>query len=328
MRPAALASMAVALVACAAGGGTPSATSLSLSASAESSSALPSAAATPPAGLAHGWLMFSRFDERHHTFESTHLIRPDGTGEVELKLPGPEGGGRWSHDGQHIAVMTRRDGGRIGTAIIQPDGTLERVLDLPGGTLNLVCTVWAPDDERLACEGFGEGPSQNGVYTVSASNGGDVLRLTTAPEGMNDIPGDYSPDGQQIIYKRTTEEAAGPLLLVDAGGGNNEPRELPGSFEDPGRLSPDGETILTSLSGRILFLDLDGEELSTIEETGQAYLFGPVWSPDGEWIAYSRAAGGPFADVFISRPDGSERWRVTNTPRNEIGLDWGPQQGG
>jgi Tol biopolymer transport system component len=67
--------------------------------------------------------------------------------------------------------------------------------------------------------------------------------------------------------------------------------------------------------------------LSSIEESG-GYLFGAVWSPDGEWIAYSRTAPGTFrADVFISRTDGSDLWQVTNTPANEITVEWGSGSG-
>ncbi|MGH2358590.1 MAG: TolB family protein [Candidatus Limnocylindria bacterium] len=190
--------------------------------------------------------MFSRFDESTHTFLGTHLIRPDGTGEIELTLPGPEGGGRWSRDGSRIAVMTILADERVGTAILTPDGTVERVLDIPDPTLNLVCTVWSPDDERLACEGFNDAdPAQNGVYTIRASDGGDLKRLSTAPEGMVDLPGDYSPDGRQFIFKRSAGEADGPLVLVDAGGGEPPPLSEQ-TYEDAGRFSPAGDSVLTS----------------------------------------------------------------------------------
>jgi Tol biopolymer transport system component len=293
---------------------------------AESSVASATTEASPPPALP-GWLMFSRFDESTHTFLSTHLSRPDGTQETELVLPGPEGGGRWSHDGSQIAVMTILEDERVGTAIIQRDGTVDRVLEIPVDALNLVCTVWSPDDSRLACEGFADDdPSLGGVYTVSAGDGHDLQRLTTAPGDMNDIPGDYSPDGTQVIFKRTTEEEEdAPLMVVDVGGG--EPRSLSqDAYEDPGRFSPDGETVLTSAGGQLVFVGLDGEVISRIEESG-AYLFGAVWSPDGEWIAYSRDVTGFVSDVFVSRTDGSDVWQVTRTSANEIDVEWGAEPG-
>jgi hypothetical protein len=134
--------------------------------------------ADPPGGR----LMFSRFDEATHSFLSTHTILPDGSDETEIPLPGPEGGGRWSRSGTEIAVMTILPDERIGTAIIAPDGTVQRVLDIPDDTLNAVCVVWSPDDRRLACEAWDDGdPSRSGIYTVRASDGGDLQRLTTPP---------------------------------------------------------------------------------------------------------------------------------------------------
>jgi hypothetical protein len=182
--------------------------------------------------------MFSRFDENTHTFLSTHISQADGLGEIEVAMPGPEGGGRWSWSGRDIAVMTVLADHRIGTAIIKPDGTVERVLKIPDASLNLVCTVWSPDDKRLACEGFDEThPLRNGIYTVNSSDGGALVRLTKTPAKMVDLPGDYSPDGTQFLFKRTTEEDPGPLMLVPTAGGG-QPKPLADILvEDPGRTT-------------------------------------------------------------------------------------------
>jgi Tol biopolymer transport system component len=287
----------------------------------------PARSSTTPAPSSEfvGRLMFSRFEESTHTFLSTHIATADGSNEREISLPGPEGGGRWSRDGAHIAVMTLVEDERVGTAIVAPDGNVERVLDLPDATLNLVCTVWSPDDSRLACEGFDDtDPKRNGIYTVSSTDGSDVQRLTTAVEEMTDFPGDFSPDGDQFIFLRAAGEGGGQLMIVDIAGG--EPRTLSSepSYEDSGRFSADGSSILTSARGTILVVGLDGEVVSEIVEDG-AFLFGPVWSPDGDLIAFSRTTSGFRADIFISRPDGDERAQITETPDNEIVVEWGAE---
>jgi hypothetical protein len=281
-----------------------------------------STSATAPPGLATGQLMFSRFDESTHSFISTHLINPDGSGEVELPLPGPEGGGRWSHDGSVIAVMTILDDDRVGTAVIQPDGTVNRTLEISDETLNLVCTVWSPDDLRLACEGWDDSdPTRAGIYTVLSADGGDLTRLTFPPGGSHDLPGDYSPDGTELVFKRMRGEGPGPLLIVDVAGG--EPLAVgEADFEDAGRFSSDGETLLISAGGRIELVDRTGDVQLTIEEPG-AFLFGPVWSPDGQWIAYSQSNAEFRAEIIVSRPDGLEPWQVTHTAANEIDVEWG-----
>jgi Tol biopolymer transport system component len=219
-------------------------------------------------------------------------------------------------------VTTLKDG-RIGTAILLPDGTVERELHIPDPTLNLPCTVWSPDDKRLACEGFNDTkPSQNGLYTVRAADGGDLVRVTTAPAGMHDFPGSYHPDGRRLIVQRTTGEGDAPLMLVDAKGG--EPRRLTRLAYAGGGFSPAGDRVLASGGRKLVFLDLDGRVVNSIQEPGWV-LFGAVWSPDGKWIAYSRTRPGVFAaDIYVSRVDGSDVWQVTTTPANEINVDWGP----
>jgi Tol biopolymer transport system component len=46
----------------------------------------------------------------------------------------------------------------------------------------------------------------------------------------------------------------------------------------------------------------------------------PRWSPDGQWIAFTRGA---FGDLMIIRPDGTELTRIGTTPVH-AGLTWSP----
>jgi Tol biopolymer transport system component len=278
----------------------------------------------PAASMVGSRLLYSRFTEATHTFTGMYVSLADGSAETSVPLPGPEGGGRWSWDGKQIAVMTVLADGRIGTAIIAPDGTILRVFVIPDASLNLVCTVWSRDDTRLACQGWDDAnPSHNGIYTVRSSDGKDLQRLTTTPAGMNDDPGDFSPDGQLVFMRAVGPEGPDPLMLVDANGGELRPLSND-PMEDTGRFSPDGLSVLTAANGRILVLNLDGKVLHEISIDAKYYLFGPAWSPDGSRIAFSMdMVRGPFADIFTSLPDGTDLQQVTNTPENEITVDWG-----
>ena len=278
---------------------------------------------TSPATVFDGQLLFSRFTEASHTFTGMFTARTDGSAETEVPLPWTEGWGRWSRSGKDIAVPTLLDDGRIGTAIIASDGTVLRILSIPDPTLNLVCTFWSHDDTRLACEGWDDAdPSRNGIYTVRASDGGDVQRLTTPSAGQHDCPGDYSADGQFVFVRGAGDEGNGPLMLIDANGG--EPRLLyDGPVEDCGRFSPDGRFVLTSTNGSLLVLDLDGQVVQRISIDGH-FSFGPVWSPDGTRIAFSLTTPGVYAaEIYISLPDGTDLQQVTDTADNEINVDWG-----
>jgi hypothetical protein len=178
-----------------------------------------------------GTLLFSRFDEASHTFGATYVSRPDGSGLHEVKMPGPEGGGRWSRSGEHIAVLTLLPDGRVGTAIITPEGQVERTLNIRDKTLNLVCTLWSPDDQHLVCEGWDEtDATRTGLYSVRSDDGLDLVRLTK-PGPMVDFPGDYSPDGETLVFARGTSDEGGTLMTMPARGGKervlyDEPVEL------------------------------------------------------------------------------------------------------
>ena len=112
------------------------------------------------------------------------------------------------------------------------------------------------------------------------------------------------------------------MMVVELARGT-EHRLATQPVDDPGRYSPDGNTILTSSQCRLLLLTSTGQPRSEVVDKDGACLFGAVWSPDGARIAFSGGTLGPFADIFTSLPDGSDRRLVAATPDNEIVVEWG-----
>jgi hypothetical protein len=88
--------------------------------------------------------------------------------------------------------MTVRDDGRVGTAVIGPDGTVERVLDIADPTLNLVCTVWSPDGQRILTAGHGHLL----VLTVSGEVSTDIHQ--DGSDGVFLFGPVWSPDGTDV----------------------------------------------------------------------------------------------------------------------------------
>ncbi len=85
-------------------------------------------------------------------------------------------------------------------------------------------------------------------------------------------------------------------------------------------LSPDGRRVAFHLASpegyQIWTCDLSGGDRRRLAGQGGHLYFGPVWSRDGEWIAYLDCEDGAdpghdWADVWICRGDGREARRLT-----------------
>ena len=194
--------------------------------------------------------------------------------------------------------------------IVDPDtGEIVRWFPFPDPDLFTACFVWSPDGSRLACEGFGNSdPALNGIYSIDATDGTDLTRITSNPGG-DDNPGDYSPDGSRIVFLRTDpdrpERRNQALFIAEVDGLGTPQRITPwGLSQETGSWSPDGDK-LAFISAR------DGED--------------PVWSPDGKEIAFGFFRRGTSqSDLWIASADGTGMDRVTQTRRSEHFPDWGP----
>ena len=237
-----------------------------------------------------------------------YVVDADGS-ESDVELLFADGGaGRWSPDGSEVSVFCCDDG-MVAHIVDVVTGDV-RGVETPDPTLELYCDFgWSPDGERLVCEGYGvDDPSRNGIYSVRASDGGDLTRITSNPDG-GDIPGDYSPDGTHLVFKRFEDDVPTGMFVVDIaddGAGEGEPQQLTpeGMVLDDtghaGRWSPDGEEILFVARESedhhkaiwVVDVGADGGAPSQLPiapgcggPLGEADAYGcysPDWSPDGE----------------------------------------------
>jgi len=272
----------------------------------------PSTGALPP-----GTILYGEWDQQT-SLAHWYTVTTDGSQRTDLGIDASCA--VWFPDGDRILVTNDADFTRtspLRPAVIDPDGSNLRPLDaVDDPDLNLGCGSVSPDGTRIVLEGFNdEDTARNGIYMVRASDGGDLVRLTSGFDG----PPSYSPDGSQVVFMRTRPgiqpDGAGALFVVDANGGRPV-RITPwgGSFLD-NAWSPDAEWIVFQRPYGLLFLvhpDGSGLHRIPLELPQGAGARAASWSPDGEWILFSlQEARG--ATIWAVRPDGSGLRPVTTS---------------
>lgn len=272
--------------------------------------------------------------------QPVYIVNPDGSGR-QLLFDNAEAG-QWSPDGRRIALTLFEPSDH--TVLYNVDTGVTTDLGLPSRypDLALYCGVWSPDGSRLACEGFGQTDgSLNGVYTVRSSDGSGLERVTSDPNG-DDCPSGYSPDGRRLAISRVNDTSY-ELDTVKLDGTGLKHITPAGTDFDfcTGSWSPQGNQIVFSAHvpdsdrSTIWAAQSDGSGLRQIPVPGcggnrsdstSIGCSGPVWSPDGQKIAFSRHTLQPTEqfDLYTVNADGSGLFQVTNTPDlQEGGGDWG-----
>jgi Tol biopolymer transport system component len=278
-----------------------------------------------------GQIVFSRSLSSTTENFAVVTVNPDGTHVRELttgECP------HWSPDGSLIATCGGATGGAA--MIINPDTGTIRELFPPDLTLHLACPVWSPDAQRLACGQFDSAtdPSRDGMYTIRSSDGGGPRRITSNPGGL-DEPGDYSPDGNRIVFARhdpaRPANANQALFVVNLNGTGLHritPWGLPGG-EASGSWSPNGRSILFDGKGSLYVVHPDGTGLAKISLTTRSLsrAFAPGWSPDGTKIVFAlftRTSPGTGQEgIYTANADGTDVRQVTNAPIFDEHPDWG-----
>ncbi|MFL6589797.1 MAG: S41 family peptidase, partial [Chthoniobacterales bacterium] len=141
----------------------------------------------------------------------------------------------------------------------------------------------APDGQRVAIIARGD------LFSVPAKDG--APRNLTHTSDAHERDAAWSPDGKWIAYN---SDATGENeLYVRSQDGKGEPTKLTSNADTyyyQAIWSPDSKKLMWSdRLQRLRYIDVASKVVTQVDQSKEAEIRGYDWSPDSQWIAYSRA---------------------------------------
>jgi tricorn protease len=176
----------------------------------------------------------------------------------------------------------------------------------------------APSSRRIAISIHGE------IFTAPVEEG-DLKQLTDGPARDREVS--YSPDGKSLAY--ISDQSGREELYVvptDASAPAQKLTDID-ALKFGYNWSPDSKEIaFVSSDNNLRKLTVATKQVIVLDTSHYGNFGGPVWSPDGKWIAYSKPDAARTNDVYLVASSGQEKepHKVTFDASNDGNPHFGP----
>lgn len=254
------------------------------------------------------WAIRTTEGETRPADESGAALPWIGYTELRTNLPG----------GRHANVRTER------AALVRTDGTGRRLIaaqlaDNPEAWTQFA--GWSPDGQQaIVCRGWQDPENANweeehktfrmlpGKWSLDAclvDMATGAVTNVTAVERVSHYNGGlfFLPQGRGLGFTPLIDGVSKPFIMDLDGRNKHDVSGEGGGFAYGYSASPDGQRISYHENYQIYVANADGTEKKQIE-TGNAFNFGPRWSPDGAWLLFLSGTHG-HSNPYIVRRDGT-----------------------
>jgi len=174
----------------------------------------------------------------------------------------------------------------------------------------------APSGRRIALSTHGE------IFTAPVEEG-DLHQITDNP--WRDKEPKYSPDGKWIAF--ISDRSGREEIYSASADGAGEAQKITDldTLKSNFSWSPNSKEIaFTSSDSKLRKYTLESKQTVELSSSRYGNISAPVWSPDGKWIAFSKADATRNTDVYLIPSTGGEERKVTFDSYSDVNPRFSP----